>query len=54
MKKKNKKINDRLSPVSKAFVLIIGLITIISMLLMPAGNMKQGGNGGGISATLKK
>ena len=54
MKKKNKKTHDRLSPVSKVLVLIIGLITIVSMLLMPAGNMKPSGNGSEISATLKK
>ena len=54
MKKKNKTTHDRLSPVSKAFVLIIGLITIISMLLMPAGNMSSSGNKGEISANAKR
>jgi len=54
MKKKNNKHHDRLSPVSKVLVLIIGLITIVSMLLMPAGNMSSSGNKGEISANAKR
>ena len=54
MKKTKRKHNDRLSPLSKALVLIVGLITIISMLMMPAGNMKSAGGGGEVSANVNR
>jgi len=54
MKKTKRKHNDRLSPLSKALVLIVGLITIISMLMMPAGNMKSAGGRGEVSVNYKK